>query len=92
MAQEGSEASVTSSSTNSWWQEIHHASNTPQTIPNIPWTGSTVNRWPQMPIPRQQREGDVSVSHPAMSLTGSGLTVDSNSPVEQTHLWSQVLL
>ncbi|KAJ4744304.1 basic helix-loop-helix (bHLH) DNA-binding superfamily protein [Rhynchospora pubera] len=92
MAQEGSEASVTSSSTNSWWQEINHASATHQSVPNIPWTGSAVSRWTQMPIPPQQHcEGDVSVSHPASSLTGSGLTVDSNSHVE-THLWSQVLM
>ncbi|XP_078182749.1 basic helix-loop-helix (bHLH) DNA-binding superfamily protein isoform X1 [Carex rostrata] len=93
MAQEGSEASVTSSTTNSWWQEIqHHASTTPQTVPNIPWTGSTISRWSQMPHPQQQCEGDLSVSHHATSLTGSGLTIDSTSPVETTHLWSQVLL
>ncbi|KAJ3678660.1 hypothetical protein LUZ60_002463 [Juncus effusus] len=92
MAQEGSEASVTSSTnTNSWWQEMHHGSTTQQPVS---WTRSAMNQWTQPPLPmshQQCEHDDVSVSHAATSFASSGLTVDSASHAE-THLWSQVLL
>nr|QDL88327.1 transcription factor bHLH111 isoform X1 [Cymbidium ensifolium] len=92
MAQEGSEASVASSSPAVNWWEM-------STNPMVSWNAMNHGRWPQQTHPSSSCEEDISISTNSFTKAShhsSGLSIDTSSAAASdhtdNHIWNQVLL